>query len=85
MLTFVAQVDCDVFPEIKPVHDGPEEIGDHAGALNPDVQIVVTGLEVIDFRVSPDHVQRLVKHDVQQDQRRGRDDFEHQFYQRRDL
>lgn len=84
-LTFVAQVDGDVLPEIKPVHDGPEQIGDHAGALDPDAQVVVARLYVVDLCVFPDHVQRLVEHDVQQHHRRGRDYFKHQFHHRSEL
>lgn len=84
-LTLVAEVDSDVFLEIEPVHDGPEQVGNHTGALYFDAQVVVARLKVIDLRVSSDHVQRLEKHRVQQHKRRDRRYFEYQLNQRFEL
>lgn len=54
--TFVAEVDDDVLPEVEPVHDGLEHVGDHTGALDSDFQVVMTSLNIVDLGVSPNHV-----------------------------
>lgn len=54
--TFVAEVDDDVLPEVESVYHRPEHIGDHAGALDFDVQVVMASLNVVDLGVSSNHV-----------------------------